>query len=60
MQEKYMVIRARHLNCADKYILVEHSDLIGFGYDLSDTKNKTWVVGEMGFTFCGKDHSCKV
>ena len=28
----------RHWNCADKYILIELSDLIGFGYDLSDTQ----------------------
>ena len=27
-------------NCADKFILIELSDLIGFGYDLSDTKDE--------------------
>ena len=33
---------------ADKYILIELSDLIGFGYDLSDTQDglrcwRNWV-----------------
>ena len=34
-------------NCADKYILIEHIDLIGFGYDLSDTQNglRCWGNG---------------
>ena len=31
--------RVTHCNCADKYNLIEHSDLIGFGYDLSDTQD---------------------
>ena len=28
-----------HWNCADKNILIELSDLIGFGYDLTDTQD---------------------
>ena len=41
------------LNCADKYYLMELRDLIGFGYDLSDTQDllKCW---RMGIIFCGK------
>ena len=41
-------------NCADKYNLIELSDLIGFGYDLSDTQDglKCWRIGV--FFFCGK------
>ena len=27
------------LNCVDKYYLMELRDLIGFGYDLSDTQD---------------------
>ena len=27
-------------NCTDKFILIELSDLIGFGYDLSDIKDE--------------------
>ena len=30
--------KVRQWNCADKYNLIELSDLIGFGYDLSDTQ----------------------
>ena len=47
------VKRVRHSNCADKYDLIELSDLIGFGYDLSDTQAslKCWI---MGFIFCDK------
>ena len=32
-------VRVRHRNCADKFILIEHSHLIGFCYDLSDTQD---------------------
>ena len=41
------------LNCADTYDFVVLSDLIGFGYDLSDTQDglKCW---RMGIIFCGK------
>ena len=28
------------VNCADKDILIELSELIGFGYDLSDTQDR--------------------
>ena len=40
----------RHCHCADKYDFIELSDLIGFGYDLSDTQDglKCW---RMGFIF---------
>ena len=31
--------KVTHWNYADKYIFIEHSDLIGFGYDLSDTQD---------------------
>ena len=31
--------KVRHWNSADKYILIELCDLIGFGYDLSDTQD---------------------
>ena len=36
-----------------KYMLIELSDLIGFGYDLSDTQDglKCWKIW---FIFCGK------
>ena len=39
------------MNCADN--LIELSDLIGFGYDLSDTQDglECW---RMGIIFCGK------
>ena len=37
--------------CADKYILIELSNLVDFGYDLSDLG-----VGEMILIFCGKHH----
>ena len=42
-----------HGSCADNYNLIELSDLIGFGYDVSDTQDglKCW---KMGFIFCGK------
>ena len=30
-------IKIRQWNCADKYIFIELSELIGFGYDLNDT-----------------------
>ena len=32
-------LKARHGNCADKYNLIELSDLIGFGYDLNDIQD---------------------
>ena len=40
------------MNGADKYNLIDLSDLIGFGYDLSDTQDglKCW---RMGIIFCG-------
>ena len=28
------------VNCADKAILIDLSELIGYGYDLSDTQNR--------------------
>ena len=31
--------KVRQRNCADKYNSIELSDLIGFGYDLSDTQD---------------------
>ena len=39
--------KARHSYSADKYNLIELSDLIGFGYGLSDTKDglKCWRMG---------------
>ena len=42
-----------HWNCADKYNLIELSDLIGLGYDLSITQDglKCW---RMEIIFCGK------
>ena len=36
----------RHCNCADKYILIEHSDLVGFCYDLSDTQDELRFWGK--------------
>ena len=35
------------MNCADKYNLIELSDLIGFGYELNDTEDglKCWIMG---------------
>ena len=46
-------VKDQTLNCADKYNLIELSDLIGFGFDLSDTQDglKCW---RMGIIFCGK------
>ena len=32
-------VKGQTLNCADKYNLIVLSDLIGFGYDLSDTQD---------------------
>ena len=39
--------KVRHWNCADKYILIELSDLIVFDYGLSDTQDvfKYWRNG---------------
>ena len=36
---------------SDKYILIEHSDLIGFGYDLCDTLDGLRCL-EVGLLFC--------
>ena len=43
------VKKVRHRNCADKYNLIELSDLIGFGYDLSDTQDgfQCWRMGSI-------------
>ena len=43
------------LGCADKYILIDISKLIGFGYDWSDIKDgpRFWINGVYGFIFCG-------
>ena len=45
----------RQLNCADKYILIELSDLIGFVHDLSGAQDGFTCL-RMGFIFCGKHH----
>ena len=36
--------------------MIELSDLIYFGYDLSDTQDRLWCWsnGVMGFMYCGK------
>ena len=49
-------LKGQPLNCADN--LIELSDLLGFGYDLSDTQDglDCW---RMGIIFCGK-HSLKM
>ena len=46
------VKRVRHRNCADKYDLIEPSDLIGFGYNLNDAQDrlKCWILENI---FCG-------
>ena len=41
------------MNCADTYNLIELSDLIGCGYDLSDTQDGFECWG-MRIIFCGK------
>ena len=46
------LVKKSDIDCADKYSLNELSDLIGFGYDLSDTQDglKCW---RMEVIFCG-------
>ena len=46
-------VKGQTLSCADKYNLIELSDLIGFGYHLIDSQDglKCW---RMGIIFCSK------
>ena len=48
MQVKYLTYMHTPDFCADKYVLFDLNDLIGSGYDLSDTKGglfKCWRNG---------------
>ena len=37
--------------CADKYVLIDLNDLIGVGYDLSDTKDGLKVLEKWDLNF---------